>query len=56
MAEIVEPVPRIRALDNPAVGPPWGGSFHQLDPDIETMTAGAELVIEVPDKATPDEG
>lgn len=45
MAEVTEPVPRIRALDHPAVGPPWGGSWHQLDPEIETMTAGAEITF-----------
>lgn len=49
MAEVVEPVPRIRALDHPAVGPPWGGSWHQLDPEIETLTGGAEFVLDPAD-------
>ena len=33
------PVERIRALEDPFTEPPWGGSFRQLDPNDEPVTA-----------------
>lgn len=35
------PVERIRALEDPFIDPPWGGSFRQLRPSGEPVTASS---------------